>query len=255
MSVDASIDLSRYQTKELASTVAEILSVPESISMVLWTIFLALLVLVSANSMLYATGTATLLPWFLSTIYALVVASALGFVLGLIRVAGLMISRSERVLQLALETSQQVSSDYRAVRSGESRMPSSTEIVEHVYGDVVLPAMEAAVSKSLGIFGRPLLWIYRRTIGGCIRVLIARMNAATLTANEKSEVERDAARLMSGLADNQPNVEAAIQKAHGFTTYVCSMLRKMLLYPMQIVFSLVALIAVLPLGICWYLTR
>lgn len=249
------IDLSRYKTKELASAVAEILAVPESIRIVLGTTFYAILLLSIANSSVYAIGNAGLVPWLLSTIYALVIALALGFLLGLMRVAGLMVSRSERVLQLTLETSQQVSSDYRAVLSGGSRMPTSTEIVEHVYDGVVLPAMEASVAKSFGIVGTPLLWIYRRTIGGCVRFLITRMKAASLTADELNDIEREAVGLMSDIAESQLQIETSLQKAQSYTAYAGSMLRRMLLYPIQLIFLLVALVAVVPLGLCWYWTR
>lgn len=255
MSDKLQIDLSRYKTKEIASTVAEVLAVPGSIRIVLWTTFCAILILEIANSLLYAIGNAALIPWLLSTIYALAVALALGFVLGLIRVAGLLVSRSERVLQLTLETSQQVSSDCRAVRSGGSRMPTSTEIVEHVYDGVILPAMEASVAKSFGIVGAPLLWIYRRTIGGCVRFLITRMKTTAITADEQNDIEREADRLMSDIAENQGHIETTIQKAQSYTTYAGNMLRKMLLYPIQLVFVLVALAAVVPLGLCWYWTR
>jgi hypothetical protein len=255
MSDDALIDLSRYKTKELASTVAEILAVPESIRIVLGTTVCAMLMLATANSLLYAIGNPALVPWLLSTTYALVIALALGFALGLIRVAGLLVSRSERVLQLTLETSQQVSLDYRKYRSGGKRMPTAAEIVEHVYDGVVLPAMEASVAKSFGIVGTPLLWIYRRTIGGGVRFLITRMKTASLTVDEQRDIEREAEGLMSDVAESQPHIEAAIQKAQGYMTYVGNMLRKMLLYPIQLIFLIVALVAVVPLGLCWYWTR
>ena len=255
MSDDAPIDLTRYKTKELASTVAEMLAVPASIRIVLGTTFYAIILVLIANSLLYAIGNPSLIPWLLSTIYALVIALALGFVLGLIRVAGLLVSRSERVLQLTLETSYQVALDYRAVRSGGSRMPTSTEIVEHVYDGVVLPAMEASVAKSFGIVGTPLLWIYRRTIGGCVRFLITRMKTTSLTADEQNGIELEADGLMSDIAESQPHIEATILKAQSYTSYAGNMLRIMLLYPIQFVFLLVAPAAVVPLGFCWYWTR
>lgn len=192
-----------------------------------------------------------MIPWLLSSIYALFVATALGFALGLIRVAGLLVSRSERVLQLTLETSREVSLNYRAVRSGGKRMPTSTEIVEHVYEGVILPAMETSVAKSFGIVGMPILWIYRRTIGGGVRFLITRMKTASLTADDQNELERDAGQLIRAVGE----IESTLQKAQGYTCYAAGMLRKMLLYPVQLIFVLVAFGALIPLGLCWYWTR
>lgn len=255
MSDDTKIDLSRYKTSELASTVAEILAVPEAIRIVARTTFCAILLLLIANTLLYAFGNHALFPWLLSTIYALIVAIALGFALGLIRVARLLVSRSERVLQLTLETSQEVSLDYQALRKGGKRMPASTEIVEHVYDGVILPAMEASVAKSFGIVGTPLLWIYRQTIGGCVRFLISRMKTASLTRDEQKEIEREADALMCAVGENHYHIESAIQKAQGYTQYAANMLRRMLLYPLQFMFVIVAFVAVIPLGLCWYWTQ
>lgn len=47
MSDDTKIDLSRYKTRELASTVAAILAVPESIRTVLGTTFCVILLLLT----------------------------------------------------------------------------------------------------------------------------------------------------------------------------------------------------------------
>ena len=255
MSDDAKIDLSRYKTGELAATIAEILAVPASIRIVAWTTCCAVLLLLVANSLLYAVGNPALIPWLLSSIYALVVAIVLGFALGLIRVARLLVFRSERVLELTLEISREVSVDYQALRSGGKQVPSSTEIVAHVYDGVILPAMEASVSKSFGIVGTPLLWMYRRTIGGGIRFLITRMKTASLTPEQQNELERQAEGVMSAVGEHHSETESKIQNAQGYTSYAANMLRKMLLYPLQLLFLVVALIAVTPLCLCWYWTR
>ena len=255
MSDDTTLDLSRYKTSELASTVAEILAVPASVRTVLKTTCLAILLLLVANSLIYAVGNPDLTPWLLSTIYALVLGVVLGFALGLIRVADLILSRSERVLQLTLEISQEVATDYEAIRIGGKRLPTSTQVVEHVYDRVVLPAMEATIANSFGPVGRPLLSIYRRTIGGCVRFLITRMKTASLPPDAKDRVLQESTRLMGVVGENQSHIRAAIQEAQGYTEYAANMVRKMLLYPIQLAFLFIALLAIIPLGLCWYWTR
>lgn len=133
-------------------------------------------------------------------------------------------------------------------------MPTSTEIVEHVYDGIVLPVIEASVAKSLGIVGTPLLWIYRRTIGGCVRFLIVRMKAISLTPTDKNEVERAADEFMSELAEDAPHVKTNIQQARQLASGSGSMLRR-ILYSIQLIFLLVAVAAVVPLGLFWYWTR
>jgi hypothetical protein len=251
---DAKVNLSRYKTNELVQKVAEILSVPESVRTVLKTTLFAIVFLVTANSMLYATANRALIPWLLSTMYALAAAILFGFVLGLIRVAGLLVSRVENLLQLTLETSRAVVKDFPAIRSGAKRMPTAAEIVEHVYDGVILPAIETSVAKSFGIIGAPLLWIYRRTIGSSVRFLLTRMKTAPPTDDQPNELVPRTMGLMQDVADNAARIEVALTNALGYTDYASKVLRRILLYPLQVVFVLFALLALVPLGLCWYWT-
>ena len=255
MANHAKIDLAKYRTDELASKVAEILSVPASIRTVMKTTLFAILLLIVANSLLYAAGNRALFPWLVSSLYALVIATVLGFILGLIRVARLLALRSEGLLQLTLKTSNEVAIDYQSVRSGERQMPAATEIVEHVYDGVVLPAMESAVTNSFGFVGTPLLWVYRRTIGGFIRFVIKRMKTDSLTDEDRRTVELEADKLFRDVADNASNIESVLGNALSFTQHASRMLRRVFLWPVQLVFGLVACAAVVPLVLCWYWTH
>ena len=119
MTNETKLDLSRYKTDELASKIAEILSVPEAIRTVYITEAFTTLSLIVAIALVYAVGDNALIPWLLSSVYALLAAVALGFVLGLIRVAGRLIDRIEDLLKLTLQTSLAVSHDNQAIQSGE----------------------------------------------------------------------------------------------------------------------------------------
>ena len=72
MSTDSKVDLSRYKTKELASRVAAILSVPDAIRRVFLTAIWTIGLLLVANSLLHAAGNRAWMPWLLSSIYAMV---------------------------------------------------------------------------------------------------------------------------------------------------------------------------------------
>ena len=213
MPEDFNIDLTQYKTKEVASKIAEIVSVPENIRAVLWTALYSTIFLVVLNSLICAVGNKATVVWMLSTIYALAIAVFLGFVLGLIRVVRQLVARSEKLLQLLLNLSHDVEKDFHAVNRGEKRMPTAIEIVEHVYNEVFLPVVETTVAKSFGIVRAPLLWTYHRTIGGCVRFLITRMKTTSLTRDEKSQIEREA----SNFAENISSIESAIEKALGCT--------------------------------------
>lgn len=255
MSSESPIELSRYKTDELVSKIAEILSVPEAILTVVRTTIIALLCLLAVNSVVNGLGDSTWLPWLLSSVYATAIALVLGFGLGLIRVASSLLSRVEALLHLTLETSRAVSEDFRAVSGGEKRMPNATEIVEHVYDEVIMPAVETVVSQTFGIIGKPLLWVYRRTICEGVRFLIKRMKTESVSEEERADIEQETESLIRDVGENASSIERAIDSAMGYTSTVTESLRKILLKPMCVVFTLVVVVALIPLVVCWYLSR
>lgn len=88
MTNETKLDLSRYKTDELASKIAEILSVPEAIRTVSKTTSFATIGLLIVNVLLYVFVNNALTPWLLSSVYALLAAVPLGFILGLVRLVG-----------------------------------------------------------------------------------------------------------------------------------------------------------------------
>ena len=255
MPENPSIDLSRYRTQELTERIVSILSVPESLRTVASTTRLALVAAVVANALLFAAGGGAMLPWLLTTVYAILGAVVLGATLGLLRVATSLLTRSQDALGLMLDTSRDIASDYRQVQTGEKRMPPAPDIVEHVYDTVVLPTIETTVSKSLGIVGPPLLWTYRCTLGGCVRYLIKRMKIESLSREDQDKVVSKAEGVFGELEGNAAGIEAALASADGYVSYATSMLRKFILLPLQVLFVAVATVAVIPILVVWYLPR
>ena len=252
MSNFARIELSRYQTGPLAAAIAEIMSVPAAIRLVVWTTIVTI-TCVEVGSWLWAfySGGSTL-SLILSTLYILIIAAVLGFALGLLRVMIAFLKNLERLLTLILEVSSAMAADFRDFRQGDKEMPTAGEIVEHVYCGVVVPAMETAVSKSLGFLGTPLLWIYRRTLGSGVRYLIGRMQAESVTTDDAQIVEGVAIGALDAVSNNVDVIQSRLTMALGYTTNTVSFVRKFFLFPLQFAFVVAVLIAIMPLCGIWY---
>lgn len=252
MTNETKLDLSRYRTDELASKIAEILSVPEAIRTVSKTTSFATIGLLIVNILLYVFVNNALTPWLLSSVYALLAAVPLGFILGLVRVAGRLIDRIEDLLKLTLQTSLAVSHDYQSIQSGEKELPSAADIVAHVYNGIILPIIESTVTNSLGFVGTPLLWVYRYTIGKGIRFLIVRMKTSLLSDDEQAGVEKKTGEVFQAVGGSITKIENTINAALGYTQYVIQMLRRLFLRPCQFLFADVVVVALIPLALCWY---
>jgi hypothetical protein len=254
MSKPLTIDLEPYKTEELARVLAELLSIPAAFRLLLFTFTGVLVVALICNGVIVTWVQGSTLWLFLSSLYVLVVAAVLGFMAGMLRVASLILSRSEGLLKLILETSRRIALDYEKVKEGEKQIPSARELTHHVYQQIVVPAIGTAVTKSLGIFGLPLAWVYRKTIGRIVGRFseVAFASRESASTNEPNAMETKAKRAMEIVANHAETTEARLTKVISLTGTTTRVLQRFLLRPLQFVFAMIALLALVPLGLVWY---
>ena len=255
MSNECSIDLSKYQTDQVSETVAGILSVQQSVSTVFVTVLKTVSALLVACTLLWLVGEPNLIEFLLISIYALLAASCIGLILGLVRVAWKLVGNGEKLMDLIVETSRLAVQDVIDVRQGEKQMPDAGEIVRYVYDDVFVPMIEKAVAGTAGILALPLLWTYRVTIGFGIRKLISRLKAESLTSSEANRIEDEVESGISKLADSAPGIDAALSGARGLASYTAGTIRTFILLPIQLLFLVVVCTASIPIIVYWLWLR
>ena len=203
------------------------------------------------NLLLALVGDQKLSEFFLLTIYSLMVGIVLGFVLGLMRVLSQLLGNCEKLLKMIIETAKLAAHDIAAVRAGNKKMPTATDVVTHVYEDVFLPLIEKSVAEAIGIVGVPLLWLYRLTIGSGVRYVLAKMQAESITEDDEVAVGQVVENSLSTLADQSQYIETALDGALGVTNSASQMVRRLILLPMQLLFAIVLLIALVPMVVYW----
>lgn len=111
--------------------------------------------------------------------------------------------------------------------------------------------MEKAILKSLGSFGQPLLWIYRKTIGGGIRSLIARLQSSRLIHEEANQTEQRTEAPFVDRLQNSDIIQKSLETAIGYTKFIAQTLRRGVLLPLRCLFGVVAFTALVPLVVFW----
>ena len=248
------VDLSKYQTDELVDNVSNLLSIPQSLRTVLFTILFSVGSLVIADWILFSFGENSIMGWLVSTVYLLVVGTLLGVFLGVIRVASRLIRSLEQVLVITLETSRSVANDFEEVRQGDKALPTSIEVVEAVYEGVIEQVVQKVLEKSFGLVGMPLIWIYRRTLGGGVRFLIKRMKDNDEIVPLNSDATEQDAISQSDFEQafrSKSSLTNGLERATGYTQFATQMVRRFLLLPLQVVFLLVAVVFLLPVVLFW----
>ena len=85
--------------------------------------------------------------------------------------------------------------------------------------------------------------------------LIKRMKTESVSEEERADIEQETESLIRDVGENASGIERAIDSAMGYTSAVTESLRKILLKPMRFVFTLVVVVALIPLVVCWYISR
>lgn len=167
------LDFSKYQTADLIATISEIVSLPGAItSIAKWAAFgVAVLVFVAAL-FLKVTGNFSFFWMVMFELYATPAGSLVGVSLGIAEFIRRSLNNMTKLIDLLLVTTMQVAIDAQGLASGETEMPSTRDLVEDVYQHVILVLTKEALQSMLGIFGKPVYWLYHVTLNQMVRVMI-----------------------------------------------------------------------------------
>jgi len=249
-----SIDISKYQTEELQEEIIDLLSVPQAVMLLIRTAALVFLALQGINALLNYFSENSLTTTLFTSFYMLIASLVIGLALGLLLIAKRILKHSDRMLNLMLGSSQKIARDYEQVRSGEKTMPTASGIVEQVYSRIIMPAVETAVAATLGIFGTPLLWIYRRTLGGAVRYLIGKIQTAGLDEEDEEAIEEGGAKLVEAVGQNAGKIELRLKTAASYTLAASDIVSRIILWPLRLGLVCLLLLALSPLAIFLYAT-
>lgn len=79
------------------------------------------------------------------------------------------LDQHEETVDLLLETSAQVAIDTQGPSVGETEMPPTRDLVEHVYEQVTLIILREVLGSMFGSFGKPVYWLYHVTLIQTVR--------------------------------------------------------------------------------------
>ncbi|MBL8892557.1 MAG: hypothetical protein JNL67_21450 [Planctomycetaceae bacterium] len=255
------LDLKRYQTAALVEQVAEALDVGsaifaifQSVALITGSLFLI------ANLVLYFGG-ASWTTWAMIAIYVLFVAGLLGVAIGFLRVAKNYLKHTSTVLQLLIGVTRQAKSDLASVQTGKAALPTNAEIMWHAYQDVVFPTVQQVILKSGNLFSRIVFWIYQRTTE---RSLLRGMQAdnAAVPAGATGGARPDAGspqvellQSIEAMADvDEKEIEATVKTAAWLKT-TKDRIQRWVLLPLQVVFWLIAMAAMVPVFVLFGMSQ
>lgn len=247
------LDLSKYKSRELVQKVMDLISIQDAFGRLSIAIALAELATFIAMIALFYGSTFGYVGWFLTCAYALVAGFVYGVVIGLLRIASAALGHLEEILRLNLEIGRTAIADAANLKSGKARPPSGAELIEMVHDQVMWPIVEEVISEMLGFVGKPLLWIYRRTIASAVRYVIKLVDRLSLTNERESQVQQKAKEALFDYAKYAESTDAYLVAGLGVVEKAGKTIRSYVMRPFYIIFFICLSISVIPLLVVRYL--
>lgn len=241
------LDLSRYRTGGLVGNLVELISVPHALRrVVVVTLYLTTAVCFAIGVIFYQ-ATLSGIGWLVLCAYSLIAGFGLGILLGFLRVLSRALVSIEELLKITLKITESAADDYANLQSGATRMPSAGELVEQVYEEVLLPTMEEAVSEAFGFIGRPILWLYRRSIGAAVRYVIKKMARFSMTQEQAVATVEETKQHIETLAKYPEYIRDYTKRAAELVHRVSRKIRFYATLPLYIAFFLCLFMASVPI--------
>lgn len=248
----AKLDLSQYRTGPLVERLVEVISLPLALLRVVLTmVVLAIAMPIACYLVLPMEDFSTMMSAG-AYLYSIVFGFVLGLLLGIVRVVAIAMRSVEEVLNIILQLTAQAAGDYEHLQSGSKRMPSGGELMQQVYDEVALPAMEKAAGKAFSFLGAPIFWVYRRTLGSAVRFVITSVAGKESDEQENDKISTAAESGLAAVAKYSDRIQRFTSAASGIVSGISRRIRVVAMTPLYVIFTGFVLIGTVPLVVMWY---
>lgn len=245
----AELDLAGYRSEDLVAHLVDVVSVPGAVRKVLSTTAMVGVLGIVACGLLRGTSDLSVVPWLAVSLYALVACLVLGFALGLLRVVRSALSGVQGVLETSLDITARAAGDYQQLGSGHLKLPPGEQLFAQVHQQVLVPSLERAVSRSFGVLSAPLLWLYRRTLGGAVDWVIRRTARDPRVEQQHARVQQITQSSLGTLAGYAEAVATFTTAASDKVERVGDRLRFYAMLPLWVALAAATLLAIVPIAV------
>ncbi len=207
--VPEKIDYAKYHQPQLIDSLDQLLDIRANAKRFVVCVFLVGVLIFAAIYFLH--GQVQAWVWYLLAAWGAAAGLWLGVFAALLDFVNRSFANMTRVVDLLLDLTQQVARDVAAVRTGEAKMPTSQQLIKGTYSEVVLPAVEHVVARQLGFLKRPVLFVYRVTLGRLVRWSIKRLPEKK---SDESTLENTVT-FAQGIADDESAIVSALAYVQG----------------------------------------
>ena len=246
------IDFSKYRTPELIETISNIISLPGALKSIFMWAFYGLLGLVFVvSALLYFSGNMTFLTTAITELYAIPAGAVGGFAVGCAEFVRRSIGNMQKLVNLMLEITAQVTSDVVALSTGDKELPPPRDLANDVYEQVILKTLKEACGAVFGLLGTPVYWFYHLTLNQLVRVAINRVVSNKKVEATAPKVLASTLSTVGSVAKEDGMMVSSLRWTQGKLDTIGGWIKFLVMIPCYIVLSIVIGLICAPLGIVW----
>lgn len=243
------IDFSKYQTKELAEKVGELISVPRTIFQLLYMVF-GCFALAAALIVFWLKGLEYGVMAFVIGIgYAAFASIIFGVPYWLVFSIRKSFSSILEIVDLIFETTWQVASDLIELCQGKKRLPPIASLINAVYEKIFRHILKQAIT-STPLFGGLFYWAYESTIDRILKIVVRRALAGDKAGEEADKKEIEA--VIESMPEREKQMTARIRWVQKNVVGSGAWLTKKLLWPFYAMLVLLVCVLAVPVLSMWF---
>lgn len=241
----AEVDFAQYRRPELAEQIAELVSVPATIGMLLKWASLIVVITWVGLPMLFADR----IHWTLlgaTMVYGTVAAVIVGLLLGIVAKLARSLDDLSEIVIASIEVAEQVSADVAAMRDGTTVIPTGEQTLVGVYDNVIMPAVKAAATRNTWVIGQLAYWIHCWTLNRILKRVIRAVGRSKQSAQVSGTIEN-----IDGAAERAADW---LRRSHTYLDGIGNGIRRTVGFPVVVLMSVFFVLLAMPLVIVWWLT-
>ena len=241
------IDFSKYRTKELATRIGDLVSLPKTVGKLVVTIVVCVaigLVLIYAAMKLDGQGFVVTL---ISEIYAIPASILVGIALWLVLLIHHGLSSLTRIVDLMLETTVKVAADYQELGEGGKKLPPMDKLIGAVHEHIFTNIVREVISSQTGFLGRPIFWAYQMTLGRMLKVAIRFVATQTASQQEKRDLKTVVTDSMTTVAEAESQIIPGLQWARQRIVESGAWLTGRMLWPCYLIIAVILALLIAPI--------
>ena len=197
------IDFSKYRTKELVERIVDLVGIQENVGRLVIRVVQCVLIGAFIIYALMRIDEQSTFSTMLTMAYGAPASVLFAIALWIVLLIRRSLSTLTRIVDLLLQATVKIATDYRQLSAGEKKLPPMSKLVGAVYEHIFMHAFREVVSSTTGFLGKPIFWVYKMTVDRMLRVVVRSVANWSASEEDQESMKRFIGETMPEVAESE----------------------------------------------------